>query len=103
MLQNIAQIAPDQIVELIGRNQAPRAFLLAPRPEGRAFALADVVGIGSLRAPGGGQLTMAATGQGAQQVVGRVTVAASAALIEREFLLHLFELLCADQRRNLRH
>jgi hypothetical protein len=56
-----------------------------------------------LRAPGGGQLTMAATGQGAQQVVGRVTVAASAALIEREFLLHLFELLCADQRRNLRH
>jgi hypothetical protein len=103
VLQNIAQIAPDQIIELIGRDQTPWAFLLSSRPDGGAFVLADVVGIGPSRPAGGSQLTMAATDQGAQQVICRMIVAASATLIEREFPLHLFELLLSDQRWNLRH
>src|SRR5262249_12423646 len=70
MLEELTEVVPDQVVELLGRSEACRTALGLARLDGMLLAATAVVGRAALPAPAGaGERATPATHQGAQQIL----------------------------------
>src|SRR5258708_10361641 len=100
--QHLAEIRPDQLVQLSNRQKARGALLRARRLQQRSLAITDVIGVARIsRASGTCQVTQPTADHGTQEILMLGVIAAGNALIVLEFFLNHSKLFLADDGRDL--
>ena len=91
--KDLAEVSPDNLVELVGRGVARGAIFAFSSTVAVSFASADVVLVGAQRPGTTGEAALTAADQGPQQVAVCLVVAARKRLVVRELLGRQLKLL----------
>ena len=102
MQQHLAEICPDQFIQLLNRQKARGTLFRARRLQQRTLAVTGIVGMACIGHPSGAcQVTQPTTDHRAQQILMFLVIATGNALIVLEFFLDHVKLLLAHNGRDL--